>query len=366
MSKIGVVGASGAVGSSILRHLRLAGVGSLRLGGRRLEALQQVATPDDDIVAFDLADAKKLEAFCVDCDVVVNAAGPTDLVMDRIALSALKVGAGYVDVAGDEPVFEALSGNVRSDDAYCVLSAGIMPGLTALLPRYVAADLDNPKGLVAFIGGMDRFTKTAARDYVASLRNQHGLSSAAWRSGRALRTLKPIHDAEVHHFPRPVSAMPYLSQENERVAQQLCLASGDWYNVFEGQHIKSAFAEIQHLLSAGDAEEAADLLCRAAELDVSGRRPYKVLSCIVEDEHRSQGVVLRTFDGYELSGAIASFAALDVRDGKLPAGLSFAGEVMEPKSTIERLSKSPSVAAIESFDASQHLENEPAYEDGAI
>lgn len=363
MRRIGLVGASGAVGRSVLLHLRLAEAGNLRLGGRRLDALQDLARSDDEIVALDLTDGEALGRFCADCAVVVNAAGPTTLVMDRIARAAIVAGADYVDAAGDELVHERLS-DVAHGDRRLLLSAGMMPGLTALLPRHLAAGLDGPLRLCCFIGGLDRFTPTAAGDYAASLGNGYGTPLAAWRGRVAARALAVRQDEEVPYFPVRVSAVPYLSQENVRIARRLGLAAGDWYNVFAGQHVREAFGRVQAQLGTAAQADAVTTLCEAAALDLVGHEPYQLLVYRLEAGSVSRSLMLRATDSYALSGAMAAFAALDLCNGSISRGLHFAGEIMEPGPTVDRLRRSKAVTAFEIIDGVPV--EEAAFEDGAL
>ncbi|NYZ14609.1 NAD(P)H-binding protein [Azospirillum sp. RWY-5-1] len=366
MRRIGLLGATGAVGRSVLHHLRLAGAGPLRLGGRNAGGLQTATLPGEEVVPVDITEPEGLRAFCTGCAVVVNAAGPTRLVMDCAVRAALDSGADYVDAAGDEPVHALLSALPLPTGRRAVLSAGIMPGLTALLPRHLATELPDARVLTAHAGGLDRFTRTAAGDYVASLANGHGEPMAAWRGGRARRALVALHDVAIPFFPHPVSAFPYLSRENERVAGGLGLERADWYNVFAGRHLREAFGDVQHRLAAIGEEEAIDLLCRATALDLAGRTPYQIMVCRLENRARARVAVVRGTDGYALSGAFAAFAALAVRDGALPPGLHFAGEVMDTASALAQLRTSPAVAALELLDIAPTAAAVPAFDDGVL
>ncbi|MBK4217869.1 saccharopine dehydrogenase NADP-binding domain-containing protein [Paracoccus caeni] len=363
MKRIGIVGASGAVGRAVAEHLRLWGQVRLRLGGRRVPALHEVAAPGDEIIHLDLTDPASLAAFCGDCDVVVNTAGPTATVMDRIARAAIAAGADYVDAAGDEPVHDLLAA-VPAQGRRLVLSAGMMPGLTALLPRFVAQGVEGPLRLTAFAGGLDRFTATAAGDYVASLGNGYGAALAAWRGQVAARALTVRQNEEIPFFPGRVWAIPYLSQENIRIARDLRLTSGDWYNVFAGQHLFDAFARIQELASSAGTTAAVDALCAAAALDMAGRKTYQRMTVRLEHANGTRQLVLNAADSYGLSGALAACTALDICADSIPAGLHFAGEILRPDAVIARLRGSPAVAALEIIDDGVGAEHE--FEDGAL
>lgn len=361
MMRIGIVGASGAVGRSTAQHLRLWGDTRLRLGGRRIDALHQVAGPGDEVIHLDLTDPASLAAFCQGCDVVVNTAGPTATVMDRVARAAIAAGADYVDAAGDEPVHDLLAG-LPLGCRRVVLSAGMMPGLSALLPRKLAQGMAGPLHMVGHVGGLDRFTETAAGDYVASLGNGYGTPLAGWRNGgTAPRVLAVQQGVTLPFYPGRVWAIPYLSQENIRVARDLGLASGDWFNVFAGQHLFDAFARVQELLTTTGIAPAVQALCAAAALDLAGRTPFQLMTWHATGPQGARSLILKARDSYGLSGAFAACAALDA--ATLPPGLHFAGEAMPPDPTFARLAASPAVTALEIVETSPA---EPEYEDGAF
>jgi hypothetical protein len=137
---VGVVGAAGAVGRAVLNELLRLGVGPVRAAVRR--------PPDRPLPAgarlwsepVDVTDAPALAAFCAECRVVVNAAGPVRAVGHRVAAAALAAGADLVDVndtaelPGPPPYARLLRWRTT------VIGAGLMPGLAGLLPGLLVAD----------------------------------------------------------------------------------------------------------------------------------------------------------------------------------------------------------------------------------
>ncbi|MCP9984885.1 saccharopine dehydrogenase NADP-binding domain-containing protein [Actinomadura madurae] len=96
MTTIGVLGASGTVGRVAVDRLASWDLGDLRLGGRDLdraaEVGAQVPAARTEPVRVDLNDADALRAFCAGCDVVVNCAGPSYLVLDTVARRRWRAG----------------------------------------------------------------------------------------------------------------------------------------------------------------------------------------------------------------------------------------------------------------------------------
>ncbi|UMP06861.1 hypothetical protein [Amycolatopsis sp. EV170708-02-1] len=309
---IGVVGATGEVGSHTVRILRTLGVGPLRTGGSR---------------DADVRDEKLLDRFAEGCQVVVNCAGPVRLVGDRVARAAARAGAGHVDAS--EPEGPSVGGTA-------VIGAGLQPGLTGLLPRWLARrEFDAVHGLVAYLGVHDRFTRTAAADYLAGA--GHGEALAAWRRGRRSGVLTRRTDATLPFFSGEVSLLPYLNTENMRVAEELGLARGDWYTAVSGEHVRAAF-DRTHSLGRADAVAA---LCRASELDLVGGEPSVVLMVCMDGvrdgEPLTRTAVLRGRGNGEMTGALTALAVLAVLRREVPPGRHFAADVLDPQDTIARL-----------------------------
>src|SRR5919108_349874 len=124
-----------------------------------------------DVTLVTPPDDASLARFCDGCRVVLDCTGPSFRVLDRVARAALRAGADYVGAGGDEPAYEALARTRLRPGRTAVVSAGMMPGLSGLLPRSLAAvaDLDGaPEGLLAYAGGGSPITPPAAADHLPS------------------------------------------------------------------------------------------------------------------------------------------------------------------------------------------------------
>ena len=210
------------------------------------ELARQLGTDAVDTSFVDVLEAESLVAFCARCSVVVDCSGPFSQIGARVALAALGTGAGYVAAAGDERLRGTLlSLHKTVEPCSSALCAGMLPGLSGLLPRVLAAGFDECHALRAFVGMLDRFTAGAAADFVAGLEGSESL--AAWRGGRkASRALTRIHDLSLPFFFGRVTAHPYLNHEGERLARLLNLDSADWFNVFEGSQVLAAMSRVGH------------------------------------------------------------------------------------------------------------------------
>ncbi|GAA1943623.1 saccharopine dehydrogenase NADP-binding domain-containing protein [Kitasatospora viridis] len=331
---IGVLGGYGAVGSEAARLLAAWGIGPLRIGGRdeeRARASAAALPGPAEGVRVDLADDASLEAFVHGCDLVVNCAGPSHRTAARVARAALAVGAHHVDAGGDGvPEFPA--------DRSVVLAAGAVPGLSGLLPRRLAAEFTAVHRLTAHTAVFDRFTPTAAADYLHGVLGGGTEPLAAWQDGRRRSRALPRRPAtRLPHLPREVTATPYLDAEAERLAHRLGLAHGYWYSLLDGEQLPAALEAARTL----PLPEAVRRLCRATALDTAGRTPYLTLLVQLDGtiggRAATRTAVLRAPGVARLTGAVTAAAVPQVLAGRVPPGARPAAEVLDPAALLEQI-----------------------------
>ena len=210
---IGIIGGYGAVGRAAARRLQKWRVGALRLGGRHPERAAAFAAEElggqAEVLGVDYRSDAELAAFCSGCRLVLNCAGPSYRILDRIARAAFAAGADYVDSYGDDPTHERLAPGFPQPRT-AILSAGVMPGMAGLLPRWLAArGFERVSRLLGYVGGLERVTPAAAADYLLSLGSGYGESLAGWRDGRpASKVLAPLSASGVAVLPRSGDGLP--------------------------------------------------------------------------------------------------------------------------------------------------------------
>ncbi|WKX69036.1 saccharopine dehydrogenase NADP-binding domain-containing protein [Streptomyces sp. XD-27] len=349
---IGIIGGYGAVGAETARLLSLWDIGPLRLGGRDPERARRFAAahlPGAEATAVDVDDDASLAAFVRGCELVVHCAGPSYRTAERVAYAALIAGAHHVDAGGGERL-DALG--MAAGTRSLLFAAGAVPGLSGLLPRWLAAqDFDAVHGLTAYTGVLDRFTATGAEDYLHGVLGGANEPLAAWQDGgRRSGALTRRAAVELPFFPRPVAAFPYLDAEGDRLARELSLVHGRWYTVLDGEHLGAALDAARAL----DRGEAVAGLCRATALDAAGRTPY--VTFLVQADGTAAGrplsrtAVLRAPGIARLTGAVTAVAALAVLRGEAPSGAHAAATALDPQATLARLRETPGLCDVTVFD----------------
>lgn len=355
--RVGIVGGHGTVGRSVAQQLQVWGRYRLRIGGRNAlhgQAFVEELGGHAEWARVEADDPQSLESFCAGCAAVVNCAGPASLIGEKIGRAAFATGAYYIDAGW----YASL--DLPSVGRTALLAAGMYPGLSGLLPRFLAAQgFDRLTGLTAYVGGCDRLSSIAAIDYLDSLTNGFGEANAAWLGGRRVsQALSGGEPTSVPFFPRPVVLQPYLTSEAEHLAASLGLSELRWYSVFDGQHVVAA------LPLAGSKRDALSLV-KAAQMDLFGRDPYQIMlfemagtrgrACV------SRTLLLRASGGAELTGIAAAAGVRAALAGEIPGGIHDFADTVNPEFMVDCLRQADAVLALEVFESPL-----ATYEEGEI
>ncbi|MEO0034377.1 MAG: hypothetical protein RLZZ501_400 [Pseudomonadota bacterium] len=349
LPRIGLLGSGGAVGRAALALLARESALTLRDGHRQARPVQGDRS---ETVAIDAEDPAALARFCAGCAVVLNCAGPSWRIGDRVARAAAAAGADYVDAFGGNRLARLLAPWAATAGRRFVLCAGSYPGLSELLPCWLATQgFDRVERLAGFAGGREACSPAAGADLLLSTRDGFGRAGAAW-DGVAARpgALTPREGAEIPGFPGRVHAQPFLSRDLERTAARLGLTWAEWYNVTPSAHIPAAIAQAGAGLAPADdasTDAAARLdaavaeLRRIAALETSGRPSYYTVTLTMSGRHAGRAVrrrlMLRADDSYRLSGAVAAQAARHLLRIRSAAGVRTAAEELDPGDVVAGL-----------------------------
>ncbi|MGK8503509.1 saccharopine dehydrogenase NADP-binding domain-containing protein [Nocardia asiatica] len=362
-ARIAVLGATGVVGRAAMRMLTRLGFGELRAGARDLSRAE--LPHDVEPFRVDADDPDSLAAFCAGTRLVLNCAGPSYLLLDRVARAALAAGSDYVDVSGDGPTHRLLNGSpLLTGGRTALLSAGMLPGLANVVPRLLAGDLTGAR-LVVYAGGIEPFAAASAGDLALSLDSSddsahwYGETAAAWSGGARRRNALPVsEDVEIAGFPGRVTTMPFLTADAERLARSAGLAELHWYNVFVGSALRLTLTRLRGRVDGDPAALAAvvEEIRAAADLDLAGLDPFYLMAFTVSRPDRTHTAVLRTPSSFELTAATAARAVAAVLAGDVPPGLYYADEVLEPRALLDGVR---GLGALPVWQIHRHAHDEP-------
>ena len=96
--RIGVFGATGCVGKGVLKVLEREKfqVTAFYRNPVKARELQDFQSEKFKISRLDLEDPEALDEACEECDLLINCAGPSDEIKDRIAVRCIEKGKKYL------------------------------------------------------------------------------------------------------------------------------------------------------------------------------------------------------------------------------------------------------------------------------
>jgi Saccharopine dehydrogenase NADP binding domain len=346
---IGVLGAGGAVGQPLARVLRADPATRLRLG-RRSGEWPRATTDRDQHVRLDVTCPEQLAAFCAGCDVVVNCVGGTVAGRLAVAGAALAAGADYVDAGGDESLRRQLDPVAVRYRRRAVVGAGVLPGLSGLIPRWLAgagagAGLTGPRVLSGYVATWDRMSAASAVEFLAAL--QGGERAGA----------RPQQHEDLPFFPGAVTTFAHVNDEVERIAARIGIEQVRWYQVLAtGGRTLSTLARLQQQVRAGTSPATlAPELIAAVDLDMFGRPAAQQMLVQLEGYRAgrpgARSVLLRAGSTYALSASVAAITVAALAGAPPVPGARLAAELLDP-ALVPALATQPGVAALELFEES--------------
>lgn len=370
MTRVLLLGSTGAVGQGCLDALARYGDVSLLIAGRDEARLRETAGAvhaDVETARLDIADAPALAAAAAHCDVVINCAGPSQRFSAQVVDTVIGVGLPYVDPGGDYALLERLS--AAAPTVPVVLQAGVQPGLSGLLLRVLVSQrADTIDSLIAWCGGLQRLTPASVLEYLASLHDTHSHPGSALCGG-VIRHIshEECKPAPSQYFPDSATVHPHLDAETVAVATHLGIGNLSWMNVFDGARTTRAMQQ----LAIDDQRpcgypDLRDVLA-AAKLDLFGRQPYFTILASAHGKTGSTTVAFTCPDSYRVTGALTAFAVRNIAG--MPAGARPFWTLDEPRRALQFVTETVSAARVSFVDdraagtVNPHL---PMIEEGSL
>lgn len=331
---IGILGGFGATGREVTRLLCKAGERSLRAGSRNPQP-----TPWAQSCFVDVSDPHSLMNFARGCRLIVNCAAPSVRLSQKVANRLHSAGIPLVDAGGiDCPA--QLSHPAGKPASSALFAAGALPGLSGILPAWLAGKIDQAASLQCWFGVFDRFTPGGAEDYL----------DGVLRASATMATPQPRRsNVTLPFFPRPVQLQPYEDEESRLVQARTGVKQSRCCLALDGEHLVRAL-ETARALSRTDAINS---VVQASALDVAGRRPwvtFLIQADGVSDGNRtSQTLLLKAESIAQLTAACAATSARWLLQQPAPV-VGLAAECIDSSTFMSLFTREQTGIDIELFD----------------
>ena len=205
--KIGILGANGTIGLLLQKLLLKENLNvEVILGGRNLEISKNQKK-------VDVFNSESLKEFVEQVDLLINCAGPTFLITEKILKVVVPLGKDYIDAFGwmKHNIMEGISSRI-------VLNNGCVPGMLGILVRYmISEDIDDVK---VWTGGRETGGKGALGDILLSSINGYGKSGYFINNFEIVKEEKVIDSKyKIENMPEEVYVQRFLSNEIQKLAE---------------------------------------------------------------------------------------------------------------------------------------------------
>jgi saccharopine dehydrogenase (NAD+, L-lysine forming) len=140
---VGVIGGYGNVGIEAVNYLFNNVSGKLLVGARSIdkakEILKERGLKDVHVQQVDISNEEQVREFCYKCRIVINCAGPSHKVEDRVAKVAAETASNFIDIGIMEVLMDKVAGFagiLDKNKCACIYATGLHPGLDDIFAFY--------------------------------------------------------------------------------------------------------------------------------------------------------------------------------------------------------------------------------------
>lgn len=338
----GIIGGYGRIGSEAAKSLLMITDNRIIIGGRNLEKGETAAKNLGPRVLNQVVDVNNpvsLDNFCQKCDILINCAGPSRIIFDKVALSALKNNIHYIDVGGYNSLYNNLSGKVeeiRQKGLTFIISAGMYPGLSEVFPVYMAKKYFDKVDLLEFYyAGLGDFSYSGSYDVICGIEEGHSQPLTYYDDGRIIKIKNDSSKTVV--LPTPVGTVTcHLTFKEEilKVIEACNIKKAFFYNAFFGELTGKALYNIRDSVqyTTGTQKDlSAKQLVKASAEDTENHTSCNMMHLIMEGnkDGRHKKIISTIYeeDAHKLSGVVAASTSKLIKDGLVEgAGCFFLNE----------------------------------------
>lgn len=208
----------------------------------------------------------------------------------------------------------------------CIYGAGSIPGLSGILPWYLAQKFEEVDKVEFYYGAKGGFTATSARDYLQGIYNADNKSMSMWKEGNIVPYETTGKKSDVlERELQGVKFFPYFDKEALCISQELQLKEGRWNMGIFGSRTIKILERVRYDYQANPQKTIEDI-CVANKLDCFGVKAMTKFVCQISGTVRGikteKTIILTCAEPAVLTGSVAAATVLVAKESKRQEGVS--------------------------------------------
>ncbi len=355
--KVGVLGASGKIGRAFVEYLSREPHIKIVAGMRNIKVVPFDVSGNIATVQVDIKDTNSLGEFIEKCDVIVNCSGPSSMLAILAAKACIQNRVHMVDVSGNFELQQYLENHIETlldHDLTFVLSAGVYPGFTELLAKYMLDRYFPGKAkLCMCFSCCELLSQNAARDYVYSIKRNQSLGMLCYKNNSVEKISKNERlDGEIKQESMFKELYPTVNPELIKLARASPgIKEMFFFNAYPDKTVMNELMAIRinALINAkSDEKTEAERLCEKFQImtDKYGSGVKAMIFLLDEGKRHLISFEMQN-SGNRISGIVAFFSVLSL--GKCQkAGIVYPYEIIDTNKCMELVTKAGGILKEES------------------
>ncbi|TAJ12667.1 hypothetical protein DMA11_11735 [Marinilabiliaceae bacterium JC017] len=347
---IGIIGGYGTTGKITTEYLIKNTDCQIIAAGKNPEKHAHWAKKYHDRVTLqktDLYNNKQLQELCASCGIIINAAGPSVLIGDRIAIQALDLNCHYIDLGGYDLLYDQLlqkNNLVLNKDLHFIIGAGWMPGVSGILPRHAIetanSTFDRIESVKIYYGAVEAWSFNSSYDLAwASNQPFNGIyENGHWKP---INSSKLMHKKWFHEIGQRKSCNPFFDNQLKETALNLKVNHFGTYVMLNDY--RSALSYLYNkLFLKNNRKKAARMIEKDSKRLQKKEGSWGLITCeITGFTNNSKNTLkhsLAVEDNYYPTGIVPALAAKQIIDSEIKnAGMDYLCQKVNPENFMEIL-----------------------------
>lgn len=341
---VGIIGGYGRIGAFVVKELFETTNSHITVAGRDLEKAKNISESLGTRVSIryvDVFQSDTLDTICQDCGIIINCAGPSTVILVRVANACLRHNCHYIDVGGYDVLYDLLKDkneDIRKRELTFLISAGWIPGLSGIFPKYIASIasslFETVDSLKIYYGGREKWSYTSCRDMVWTIFQDF---AGIFKHGKWIKK-NILTSPRIAKLPYPLGiqvVFPLFNNQSRSFAEEMKYQLFAEY-VGSGEHslLTGLVAIYIKMFMKKKKEKAAQILMKAIEENWRHRGSAGLVYVVVKGKQNNKERQIRasifTQENYRLTGIVPAITAKMLMENKISTkGIYYLCEVVD-------------------------------------